>query len=236
MRINGRVVDASMADNYDASGNLKMDLGYNERPAEDLKTDVSAPVTTYDQIVHAIAFALNPQWLYTLITDMMSGDVRALSQHSVDCSGGAINTFQYTDNGNGGFNYQYMCDTPGGLTNITDNTTPFTSTTGSTLDLASQPVKCPTNAVMSQFQMATDTANASDATQLQYKYKCLTAPETSPLTCRTATTTPSRMNNKSKFLAKSNITCNADEAVGGFQYMLSGDKTEYYYSYTCCKA
>jgi hypothetical protein len=121
--------------------------------------------------------------------------------------------------------------------------TPYSKTTGSIFDLSGQTVQCPTNTVLSQFQLFNNTPLGSEktATQMQYRYKCL-APETNsvtakeqPLTCRTATTGTVRSSNNSKFLANANVGCLENEAMSGFQFMPTPDGRSFQYSYTCCK-
>jgi hypothetical protein len=211
------------------------------KPVLEEKATVGFVEKTIKEIIKAIPFSLNSLLFSTDLTDMMSGDVRALDKHNIDCCGNAINTFQYINPGDGTFNYNYMCNNPkgGGMTNLITKSTNFTDTIGSTFDLAKQEVQCPENSVLSQFQLTNNTSlgNEDTATQLQYQYKCLEPndPSTQPLTCRNINTPSYRMNKDNEYLAKSNITCQANEALSGFKYVLTDNSTKYHYNYTCCK-
>ena len=225
----------------DISNNNLVENGLIQKTITPLSSTVSQSQPTIMQIIKALPFSLNPFIFSTNFTDMMNGDVRALDQHNIDCYGNAINSFQYINPGNGTFNYNYMCDNPNGgsINKIISNSTSFTNTTGSTLDLVNQDVQCPSNSVLSQFQLFNNTplGSESSATQFQYKYKCLVPSDTStqPLTCRNVSTPFTSMNANSQFLDKSNIKCNASEALSGFKYVLSNDSTQYQYQYTCCQ-
>lgn len=241
---NGNLVPAILADNYDETGNL-VQKGLIVKEEAKKEATVGTVQTAIADIIKAIPFSLNLQWLSTLFTDMMGGDVRALENHNVDCAGSAINSFQYINPGDGTFDYKYMCNNAkgGGMTDPVSNYTPFTDTTGSTLDLVNQKVQCPNNSVLSQFKLintpplANGAIVAGESSKIKYDYKCLQAPATQtqmdPLSCRKLSTPSVRMTPHSKFLSKTNITCDADEALSGFQYILSGDS--YHYDYTCCK-
>ena len=242
---NGVIVGATLASQYDESGNL-IRQGNVDKPLLDLNTSVGTVQTAIMDIVKAIAFALNSTIFNTPFYDYMMGDVRALDYHNIDCSGNSINGFNLVNRGDGTQNYSYKCNNPGGgnmTVQMPQTITPYSKTTGSIFDLSEHTVQCPTNTVLSQFQLFNNTPLGSEktATQMQYRYKCL-APEANsvtakeqPLTCRTETTGKIRSTNNSKFLANANVGCLANEAMSGFKFIPSADNKSFQYSYTCCK-
>jgi hypothetical protein len=183
---------------------------------------------TISQIIKSIPFSLNTLLFSTNFTDIMSGDIRELSKHNIDCSGNAINSFQFINPGDGTFNYDYKCSNPREGDLIT-NMTNYTNTTGLSKDLVNQKIECPQNEVLSQFQLI------NNESQLKYQYKCLKSVENHPLTCRNISTPFFKTNNSSQYLSNANITCNSDEALNQFQYIMSDDSTKFKYNYTCCK-
>jgi hypothetical protein len=243
---NGVKVSADLSGNYDATGNL-IEKDYVAEPVSVLQTAVGSTQKAIADIVKAIAFSLNDALTFhTPFSDMMSGDVRALDNHNIDCSNSSINNFQYINPGDGTFSYNYQCNNPnGGNMSIVNpsQTTPFTATIGSIFDLGNQSVQCPTNSVLSQFKLVNDTTpgNESTASKLQYSYTCLSpdpnsiTAQSQPLKCRNVITPAIRSTTNSKYLSGANITCSSDEALSGFSFIPSSDNKTFQYSYSCCK-
>jgi len=205
-----------------------------------LTTDTSTSDRNIVDIIKAVAFAIGSLFS-TKPDDIMGGDVRALNKHNIDCSGNAINSFQYIDLADKTINYKYRCSMPNGgnLSEVKPYSTKFTETTGSTIDLGKQsedPVQCPANSVLSQFKLVTDPETTG--TQLKYEYKCLEGPANStldPLQCNIRSTDIYKANRKSTSLGRANIKCFDNEALSGFKYVSLNNASEYRYDYTCCK-